>query len=159
MTQEQTNTTPVNLGTDELEALLAQTVRKVLQNLLDVRAGTLTADEAAERDDASVRTIARILMNEDERFKVTLPAVGSQLIEDMRANTPALFRDQPAEAAENPRAAMVHATRVYQREIYTMLRACLSQGDGTADEEKLADCFEGFTSVWLVRFTGGRLRN
>ena len=61
-----TQTTPVSLGTDELEALLADTVRKVLKNLLDVRAGTLTADEAAERDDAAVRSIARILMNEDE---------------------------------------------------------------------------------------------
>lgn len=154
-----TQTTPVSLGTDELEALLADTVRKVLKNLLDVRAGTLTADEAAERDDAAVRSIARILMNEDERFAVTLPACGPQLVADMRENIPALFHDQPAEAAENPRAAMVHAARVFQRETYTMLRACLSQGECDEGDEKLAECFEGFCSVWLVRFTGGRLRN
>lgn len=152
------NKTPLTLGTDELEALLADTVRGVLRNILDVRAGKLTADEAAERDDAAVRSIARILMNEDERFVLTLPVCGPALVDDMRANIPALFRELPAEAGGNPRAAMVHAARVFQREIYTMLRACLSQSED-AEEKKLEECFEGFCSVWLVRFTGGRLRN
>lgn len=151
--------TPVTLGTDQLETLLADTVRRVLQNILDVRAGTLTADEAAERDDAAVRAIARILMNEDDRVTLTLPSCGPALVEEMRENIPALFKDMPREAGENPRAAMVHAARVFQREVYTMLRACLSQGECDVQDEKLEECFEGFCSVWLVRFTGGRLRN
>ena len=61
-------TDPAELSAREFEDFLASIVTGVIQNVVDVRAGELKPDEASSRDDATVRTLAQILMGEHERI-------------------------------------------------------------------------------------------
>ena len=134
-------TDPAALSAREFEDFLASIVTGVIQNVVDVRAGKLKPDEASSRDDATVRTLAQILMGEHERIRLMLapgtPKPGPELVAAMKANLPALFRDLPQGVdAGNPRALMVHAARVFLREIYTMLKAAAAEG-GELTPERL----------------------
>lgn len=92
-------TDPAELSAREFEDFLASIVTGVIQNVVDVRAGKLKPDEASSRDDATVRTLAQILMGEHERIRLMLapgtPKPGPELVAAMKANLPALFRDLP----------------------------------------------------------------
>ena len=130
--QEAEKTDPAALSAREFEDFLASIVTGVIQNVVDVRAGKLKPDEASSRDDATVRTLAQILMGEHERIRLMpapgTPKPGPELVGAMKANLPALFRDLPQGVdAGNPRALMVHASRVFLREIYTMLKAAAAE--------------------------------
>ena len=70
--QEAEKTDPAALSAREFEDFLASIVTGVIQNVVDVRAGTLKPDEASSRDDATVRTLAQILMGEHERIRLML---------------------------------------------------------------------------------------
>ena len=101
-------TDPAALSAREFEDFLASIVTGVIQNVVDVRAGKLKPDEASSRDDATVRTLAQILMGEHERIRLMLapdtPKPGPELVAAMKANLPALFRDLPQGVdAGNPR--------------------------------------------------------
>lgn len=88
-------TDPAALSAREFEDFLASIVTGVIQNVVDVRAGKLKPDEASSRDDATVRTLAQILMGEHERIRLMLapgtPKPGPELVAAMKANLPALF--------------------------------------------------------------------
>jgi hypothetical protein len=153
-------TDPAALSAREFEDFLASIVTGVIQNVVDVRAGKLKPDEASSRDDATVRTLA-ILMGEHERIRLTLapgtPKPGPELVAAMKANLPALFRDLPQGVdAGNPRALMVHASRVFLREIYTMLKAAAAEG-GELTPERLKVRIERTAFVWGERFLGDTL--
>ena len=150
-------TDPAALSAREFEDFLASIVTGVIQNVVDVRAGKLKPDEASSRDDATVRTLAQILMGEHERIRLMLapgtPKPGPELVAAMKANLPALFRDLPQGVdAGNPRALMVHAAR----EIYTMLKAAAAEG-GELTPERLKVRIERTAFVWGERFLGDTL--
>ena len=154
-------TDPAALSAREFEDFLASIVTGVIQNVVDVRAGKLKPDEASSRDDATVRTLAQILMGEHERIRLMLapgtPKPGPELVAAMKANLPALFRDLPQGVdAGNPRALMVHAARVFLREIYTMLKAAAAEG-GELTPERLKVRIERTAFVWGERFLGDTL--
>ena len=159
--QEAEKTDPAALSAREFEDFLASIVTGVIQNVVDVRAGKLKPDEASSRDDATVRTLAQILMGEHERIRLMLapgtPKPGPELVAAMKANLPALFRDLPQGVdAGNPRALMVHASRVFLREIYTMLKAAAAEG-GELTPERLKVRIERTAFVWGERFLGDTL--
>ena len=54
---------------------------------------------------------------------------------------------------ENPRAALVHASRMFLSEIYTMMRAFVAEGDKLSPET-VRERIEGFAALWAVRFMG-----
>ena len=144
-------TDPAELSAREFEDFLASIVTGVIQNVVDVRAGKLKPDEASSRDDATVRTLAQILMAPGT------PKPGPELVAAMKANLPALFRDLPQGVdAGNPRALMVHAARVFLREIYTMLKAAAAEG-GELTPERLKVRIERTAFVWGERFLGDTL--
>lgn len=154
-------TDPAALSAREFEDFLASIVTGVIQNVVDVRAGKLKPDEASSRDDATVRTLAQILMGEHERIRLMLapgtPKPGPELVAAMKANLPALFRDLPQGVdAGNPRALVVHASRVFLREIYTMLKAAAAEG-GELTPERLKVRIERTAFVWGERFLGDTL--
>lgn len=154
-------TDPAALSAREFEDFLASIVTGVIQNVVDVRAGKLKPDEASSRDDVTVRTLAQILMGEHERIRLMLapdtPKPGPELVAAMKANLPALFRDLPQGVdAGNPRALMVHASRVFLREIYTMLKAAAAEG-GELTPERLKVRIERTAFVWGERFLGDTL--
>ena len=158
--QEAEKTDPAALSAREFEDFLASIVTGVIQNVVDVRAGKLKPDEASSRDDATVRTLAQILMGEHERIRLMLapgtPKPGPELVAAMKANLPALFRDLPQGVdAGNPRALMVHASRVFLREIYTMLKAAAAGGELTPERLKVR--IERTAFVWGERFLGDTL--
>ena len=108
-----------------------------------------------------MRTLAQILMGEHERIRLMLapgtPKPGPELVAAMKANLPALFRDLPQGVdAGNPRALMVHAARVFLREIYTMLKAAAAEG-GELTPERLKVRIERTAFVWGERFLGDTL--
>lgn len=151
-------TDPAELSAREFEDFLASIVTGVIQNVVDVRAGKLKPDEASSRDE---RTLAQILMGEHERIRLMLapgtPKPGPELVAAMKANLPALFRDLPQGVdAGNPRALMVHAARVFLREIYTMLKAAAAEG-GELTPERLKVRIERTAFVWGERFLGDTL--
>ena len=159
--QEAEKTDPAALSAREFEDFLASIVTGVIQNVVDVRAGKLKPDEASSRDDATVRTLAQILMGEHERIRLMLapgtPKPGPELVAAMKANLPALFRDLPQGVdAGNPRALMVHASRVFLREIYTMLKAAAAEGSELTPE-RLKVRIERTAFVWGERFLGDTL--
>ena len=82
-------TDPAELSAREFEDFLASIVTGVIQNVVDVRAGKLKPDEASSRDDATVRTLAQILMGEHERIRLMLapgtPKPGPELVAAMKA--------------------------------------------------------------------------
>lgn len=147
-------TDPAALSAREFEDFLASIVTGVIQNVVDVRAGKLKPDEASSRDDATVRTLAQILMGEHERIRLMLapgtPKPGPELVAAMKANLP-----QGVDAG-NPRALMVHAARVFLREIYTMLKAAAAEG-GELTPERLKVRIERTAFVWGERFLGDTL--
>lgn len=144
----------VVLDEPAFEAFLCGIANEVFANVLAVRAGKMKPAEAAERDDANVRNLARVLMNEHDRIKPDLPLVGPKLAEEMRKNIPALFRSMPEGVdPENPRAALVHASRMFLSEIYTMMRAFVAEGDKLSPET-VRERIEGFAALWAVRFMG-----
>ena len=145
----------------EFEEFLAGIVTGVIRNVTAVRAGELSAEDASGRDDATVRTLAQILMGEHERIRLVVnagtPKPGPELVEAMRTNLPALFRDmEPGADSGNPRALMVHAARVFLREIYTMLRAAASEGTALS-AESLRLRIGRIAFVWTERFLGDTL--
>ena len=100
-------------------------------------------------------------MGEHERICLMLapgtPKPGPELVAAMKANLPALFRDLPQGVdAGNPRALMVHAARVFLREIYTMLKAAAAEG-GELTPERLKVRIERTAFVWGERFLGDTL--
>lgn len=144
----------VVLDEPAFEAFLCSIANEVFANMLAVRAGNLKPEEAAERDDANVRNLARILMNEHDRITAALPLTGPRLATEMRTNIPALFRGMPTDVdPENPRALLVHASRIFLSEIYTMMRAFIAEGDKLSPEG-VRDRIEGFGALWAVRFMG-----
>ena len=151
--QEAEKTDPAALSAREFEDFLASIVTGVIQNVVDVRAGKLKPDEASSRDDATVRTLAQILMGEHERIRLMLapgtPKPGPELVAAMKANLQGVD-------AGNPRALMVHASRVFLREIYTMLKAAAAEG-GELTPERLKVRIERTAFVWGERFLGDTL--
>lgn len=149
------------LDAASFEGFLAGIARTVLANVGEVRAGKLSAEDAAKRDDATVRSLAQVLMGEHAKIRAELPATGPALVKEMEENIPALFRQLPEGADRaNPRAMMVHACRIFLSELYTMIRACAAEGDRLTPQ-MLKDRIEGFAAVWAVRFMGdapGRAR-
>lgn len=145
----------------DFQDFLAGIVTGVIRNVLEVRAGRLKPEEAGERDDATVRQLAQILMGEHERIRLApaegAPESGPELVAEMERNLPALFRNLPEGAdPKNPRALMVHAARVFLREIYAMVKAA------AADGEKLTDAvlrvrIERLAAIWAARFSGDAL--
>ena len=93
---------------------LRLTFEAVFQQIADVRQGKLTPDEAAERDDAAVRAMARVLMGENDAVTTELPYVGGALVEKLRAAEPQLFEGVES---DNPRALMVGVCRRFMKEI------------------------------------------
>lgn len=152
---------PMLLDEPAFEIFMQGIAREVFKNVVAVRSGKMKPEEAAARDDANVRNLARLLMNEHDRMRLSLPKTGPALAFAMRENIPALFAkmDQAVDAA-NPRALMVHASRVFLSEIYTLVRACAAEGDALTPE-MAEDRIERMTAVWAVRFMGDEpaLRN
>ena len=154
---------PAELSARDFQDFLAGIVTGVIQNVVAVRAGQLKPDEASGRDDATVRTLAQILMGEHERIRLMLapetPKPGPDLVAAMKQNLPALFKDLPQGVdAGNPRALMVHASRVFLREIYTMLKAAAAEG-GDLTPERLKLRIERIAFVWAERFLGDTLND
>lgn len=145
---------PVLLDEPAFEIFMQGIVREVFRNVLAVRAGTLKPEEAAERDDANVRNLARLLMAEHERMRLALPKTGPALAQAMRENIPALFAkmDEALDGA-NPRAVMVHASRVFLSDIYMLVRACAAEGEALTPE-RVEDRIERMAAVWAIRFMG-----
>ena len=88
-----------SIGAEEFRTFLAGIVTGVLEHVLDVRSGKLKPEEASELDDATVRTLAQILMDEHEKIHLDLkgcgPKPGPELVDEIKRNLPALFRDLP----------------------------------------------------------------
>lgn len=149
------------LDAGAFEDFLAGIVREVIRHVVDVRAGKLKPEEASELDDATVRTLAQILMGEHEKLVlkpgVAGPKPGPELVSEMLRNLPSLFRDlPPGSLAGNPRPLMVHAARVFLKEIYAMLRAAAAEGTELS-EERLRLRIGRLSSVWVERFLGDSL--
>ena len=66
------------------ELLLEGLASGVVANIAQVRAGKLKPDEAADRDDAAVRSLARMLMDEHDSVRLGLPLLGAPLAEALR---------------------------------------------------------------------------
>lgn len=149
------------IGAEEFRTFLAGIVTGVLEHVLDVRSGKLKPEEASELDDATVRTLAQILMDEHEKVRLDLkgcgPKPGPELVDEIKRNLPALFRDLPEGTdAGNPRALMVHAARVFLREIYSMIRSAAKEGDDLS-VESLKIRIDRVAAVWAERFLGDSL--
>lgn len=149
------------LTSRDFQEFLAGIATGVIRNVLEVRAGKLKPDEAGERDDATVRQLAQILMGEHDRIRLApeagSPEPGPALVAEMQKNLPALFRGLPAGAdPKNPRALMVHAARVFLREIYAMVKAAAADGEKLTDQV-LRVRIERLAAVWAARFTGDAL--
>ncbi len=141
-------------GEQGFEAYLCSIAVSVFENVMAVRAGKMKPAEAAESDDALVRTLARILMNEDERCDVCLPLKGIALLDALKANEAALFAKTPADIdPANPRAMMVVAVRSYLAAVYAFLRRTLA--DETLAPERLGAEVEKFAAFWSRRLMGG----
>lgn len=149
------------IGAEEFRTFLAGIVTGVLEHVLDVRSGKLKPEEASELDDATVRTLAQILMDEHEKIGLDLkgcgPKPGPELVDEIKRNLPALFRDLPEGTdAGNPRALMVHAARVFLRDIYSMIRSAAKEGDDLS-VESLKIRIDRVAAVWAERFLGDSL--
>lgn len=149
------------IGADEFQTFLAGIVTGVLEHVLDVKSGKLKPEEASELDDATVRTLAQILMGEHEKIRIDLkgcgPKPGPELVEEIKTNLPALFKDLPEGTdAGNPRALMVHASRVFLKEIYSMIRSAAKDGDDLS-VESLKLRIDRVAAVWAERFLGDSL--
>ena len=156
MNESEAGQAPARVVLDEpaFEAFLCGIANEVFANMLAVRAGKLKAEEAAERDDANVRNLARVLMGEHDRITAALPLIGPKLAVEMRTNIPALFRGMPKDVdPDNPRALLVHASRMFLSEIYTMMRAFIAEGDKLSPEG-VRERIEGSGALWAVRFMG-----
>ena len=108
-----------------------------------------------------MRTLAQILMDEHEKIRLDLkgcgPKPGPELVDEIKRNLPALFRDLPEGTdAGNPRALMVHAARVFLREIYSMIRSAAKEGDDLS-VESLKIRIDRVAAVWAERFLGDSL--
>lgn len=151
----------VELDAGAFEDFLAGIVREVIQHVVGVRAGRLRPEEASDLDDATVRTLAQILMGEHEKIVLVPgadgPKPGPELVGEMLRNLPALFRDlPPASLAGNPRPLMVHAARVFLRETYAMLKAAAAEGTDLS-EANLRLRIGRLSAVWAERFLGDTL--
>ena len=149
------------LSGKEFEGFLAGIVREVIRHVLDVRAGRLKPEEASDMDDATVRTLAQILMGEHEKIRLvpggSAPTPGPELASAMLLNLPSLFRELPAASlAGNPRPLMVHAARVFLKETYAMLRAAAAEGTELTDE-RLRIRIDRLAGVWAERVLGDSL--
>lgn len=147
------------LSGSEFEAFLAGIAQSVIRNILAVRSGALKPDEAAEADDATVRTLAQILMGEHERIRLALsgdaPRPGPELLRAMEARDPELFlRLEPGADRANPRSLAVHASRAYLSGIYAMIRAAASEGEALT-EAALRARIEALSALWMHRFGFG----
>lgn len=129
---------------------LRLTFEAVFQQIADVRQSKLTPDEAAERDDAAVRAMARVLMGENDAVTTELPYVGGELVEKLRAAEPQLFEGVES---ENPRALMVGACRTFMREVYGTIRDIVRANPPLSEDEKKERVL-GLVALWERRFTG-----
>ncbi len=141
---------PARFDEAAFRAMLAGTLAGVVRSALEVRSGTLKPEDAADRDDASVRVLARILMKEHEGVETKLPLAGTALVESLRAREPELTAGAASDG--NPRGLMVAACRALLSDAYAEARKLLASGALTADAYGAA--LEAFSLRWERRFLG-----
>lgn len=141
------------------ELLLEGLASGVVANIAQVRAGKLKPDEAADRDDAAVRSLARMLMDEHDSVRLGLPLLGAPLAEALRRSCPDIWTDFPNSAdAANPRAALVHASRHFLHDVYRAIRNAARAPEGLS-ETALRESLAAVAALWMKSITGASDRN
>ncbi|MDO5531176.1 hypothetical protein [Sutterella sp.] len=156
---EATEKAPENcvLNDENLPGFLAGICLGVVANVRDVREKKIRPEEAADRDDATVRMLAQILMGEHERIRLEtspgMPKPGPELLEALVEREPGLFAHLPAGSTRggNPRALMVEAARSFLSDTYSTLRALWRSPSLTNDlmDSTIAE----FGTKWAARLT------
>lgn len=143
----------VELTQEVLEQLLVGCYWDILKRMREVAIKELTADQAADLDDALARHLARTLMNENPHLAMRLPYHGLALIEMFKASEPERFTQDALTGVEqsNPCAMMIFIGREFVRECYFAITAAGSRDDCTA--ETIRDAGAALCALWCRRLT------
>ncbi len=143
----------IELDQGVLEQLLVGCYWDILKRMHRVGLKELTADEAADLDDALARYLARTLMAENPAFIMKIPFTGRDLIDLVKAYLPKDFEGDALAGIDqdNPRAMMTYVCRLFVKDCYFSITSCGSRPDFTPQmmqEESLARA-----ALWCKRFT------